>query len=143
MSGKRVTILVGWLLVLMVSILLGIKLGPVSIPFSEAVRVIVNEAFSGNYFESVSKVSTINIIWKIRLPRVLLSCIVGANLSLAGVGVQTLTKNPLANPFLMGVSSGASAGAVFVMLFGGHNQLGAWSIVVGLLLVRSLLLLLY
>ncbi|MDR8522558.1 MULTISPECIES: FecCD family ABC transporter permease [Shewanella] len=55
------------------------------------------------------------IIWELRLPRVLLAFIAGAGLSIAGSVLQTVTRNPLADPYLFGISSGASFGAVVVL----------------------------
>src|SRR5690606_41943018 len=57
------------------------------------------------------------IIWNIRLPRVMLAFMVGASLALAGAAFQGLLRNPLADPYTIGVSSGASLGAVFVIFF--------------------------
>ncbi len=57
----------------------------------------------------------INIIWEIRLPRVLMAMITGAGLAIAGVILQTITRNPLADPYLFGISSGASLGAVITL----------------------------
>ncbi|MFB6230961.1 MAG: FecCD family ABC transporter permease, partial [Salinibacter sp.] len=51
------------------------------------------------------------IVWRLRLPRALLACIVGGGLSIIGVAMQTLVRNPLAEPYILGISSGASAGA--------------------------------
>lgn len=58
---------------------------------------------------------TERIIWELRLPRVLLAFIAGAGLSIAGSVLQTVTRNPLADPYLFGISSGASFGAVVVI----------------------------
>ncbi|MFI7357077.1 FecCD family ABC transporter permease [Streptomyces avidinii] len=58
------------------------------------------------------------IIWDVRLPRVLLGAVVGAGLAVAGTVLQALVRNELADPFLLGASSGASAGAVLVIVFG-------------------------
>src|SRR4051794_36017132 len=57
------------------------------------------------------------IIWNIRLPRVLLGFCIGASLALAGAAFQGLLRNPLADPYTIGVSSGASLGAVLVLFF--------------------------
>ena len=57
------------------------------------------------------------IIWNIRLPRVVLAFCVGASLALAGAAFQGLLRNPLADPYTIGVSSGASLGAVIVLFF--------------------------
>lgn len=58
------------------------------------------------------------IVWQLRMPRVLTAAAVGAGLALSGVVMQALTRNPLADPFLLGLSSGASTGAVLVLLLG-------------------------
>lgn len=58
------------------------------------------------------------IVWELRLPRVLAAAAVGAALALCGAVMQTLTRNPLADPYLLGLSSGASVGAVIVLVLG-------------------------
>jgi iron complex transport system permease protein len=66
------------------------------------------------------------IFWDIRLPRVLLAVLVGSALALAGAGVQGLFRNPLADPALIGVSAGASLGAVLCFFLGWQGALGGW-----------------
>ncbi|MEU0238647.1 iron chelate uptake ABC transporter family permease subunit [Nocardiopsis sp. NPDC006198] len=58
------------------------------------------------------------LVWESRLPRVLLAAVVGLGLSVSGAVLQSVTRNPLAEPYLLGVSSGASTGAVSVMVLG-------------------------
>ncbi|GAA1302042.1 iron ABC transporter permease [Saccharothrix xinjiangensis] len=58
------------------------------------------------------------IVWDLRLPRVLVAAVVGAGLSVIGVGLQALVRNPLADPYMLGVTPGASFGAVLVMASG-------------------------
>lgn len=58
------------------------------------------------------------VVWDIRLPRVLLALLVGASLGLAGAAMQSFLRNPLAEPGILGVSSGAALGAVIVLYFG-------------------------
>ena len=58
-----------------------------------------------------------NILWNIRMPRVVLAGLVGAALAIAGAAFQGLLKNPLADPYTLGVSSGASVGAVLTLFF--------------------------
>ncbi|MEO7121975.1 MAG: putative F420-0 ABC transporter permease subunit, partial [Lacisediminihabitans sp.] len=58
------------------------------------------------------------IVWELRLPRVLTAAAVGAGLAIAGAVMQAVTRNPLADPYLLGLSSGASLGAVAVLLLG-------------------------
>lgn len=74
------------------------------------------------------------IVWDLRMPRSLLAAIVGAGLALAGTGVQTLVRNPLADPYLLGVSSGTSVGATAVITTGVLGALGTWALFTGALL---------
>ena len=74
------------------------------------------------------------IVWQLRLPRVLLAAVVGAALTTAGSVVQVLVRNALADPFLLGVSSGASVGATSVLLFGIFSGLGLWALSTGAIL---------
>ena len=67
------------------------------------------------------------ILFVARLPRVLAGALVGAALAVAGVVFQALLRNPLATPFTLGVSAGASLGAMSVIIFGGFTALGSWS----------------
>ena len=107
---------------LVVSVILGIGLGPVSIRFSDVYRVMFHRLsgiFTGQTapLESIRE-STQNIVWFLRAPRVLLGALIGAALTLSGVGMQAFTKTPLAEPYVLGISSGASLGAVLAMLLG-------------------------
>ena len=78
--------------------------------------------------------STIDsVVWSLRAPRGLLALIVGAGLALAGVVMQTLVRNPLADPYLLGVSSGASVGATAVITIGAFTSFGLYAISVGAL----------
>ncbi|MDJ0325152.1 iron chelate uptake ABC transporter family permease subunit [Cryobacterium sp. PH31-AA6] len=61
---------------------------------------------------------TDSIVWQLRLPRVLTAAAVGAGLALSGAVMQSVTRNPLADPYLLGLSSGASFGAVCVVILG-------------------------
>ena len=108
--------------VLLASIIIGIGTGPVAIPFAEVWRVMFHRLgglLTGSELplEGVRE-STQNIVWFLRAPRVLLGALVGAALTLSGVGMQAFTKNPLAEPYVLGISSGASLGAVLAMLLG-------------------------
>lgn len=75
-----------------------------------------------------------SIVWELRAPRGILAIIVGAGLALAGVAMQTLVRNPLADPYLLGVSSGASVGATAVITFGIFSSFGLYSLSVGALI---------
>ena len=66
-----------------------------------------------------------SIVWELRLPRVLTAAIVGAGLAISGAVMQSVTRNPLADPYLLGLSSGASLGAVCVVILGASFALPA------------------
>ena len=73
------------------------------------------------------------IVWELRAPRVLMALVVGAGLSIAGACMQTLVRNPLADPYLLGVSSGAGVGATLVIVLGALSGLGIWALSFGAL----------
>ncbi|ETJ41887.1 Transport system permease protein, partial [human gut metagenome] len=74
------------------------------------------------------------IIWLLRMPRLLMAAIIGAGLAVSGVIMQAIVKNPLADPYILGISSGASLGATVAILFGvgvmfGENFVGVMAFV--------------
>ncbi len=99
------------------ALLVGIALGSVSIPFYQIIMVILGKTVYTPFLDHVEPMLQ-NIIWNIRLPRVLLALFVGGSLALAGAAFQGFLKNPLADPYTLGVSSGAAFGAVIVLFFG-------------------------
>ncbi|MEX0426964.1 FecCD family ABC transporter permease [Nocardioides sp. DS6] len=70
------------------------------------------------------------IVWNLRVPRVLLGAVVGAGLAAAGAALQAMVRNPLAEPYLLGISSGASTGAAALILFGFGVSAGVYSLTV-------------
>ncbi|WP_036500481.1 FecCD family ABC transporter permease [Nocardia aobensis] len=68
------------------------------------------------------------IVWQLRVPRTILAAVVGAGLALAGAAMQTLVRNPLADPYLLGVSSGAGVGAAAVITSGWFAGAGIWAL---------------
>ncbi|WP_405977316.1 FecCD family ABC transporter permease [Streptomyces sp. NBC_00158] len=92
------------------SMVAGLALGPVRIPPGQVVDIVLGGPGTRGAFAS--------IVWDVRMPRVLLGAVVGAGLAVAGTVLQALVRNPLADPFLLGASSGASAGAVLVIVSG-------------------------
>ncbi|MGQ9003901.1 FecCD family ABC transporter permease [Bacillus subtilis] len=103
---------------LAVSIILGISCGSLHIPIPAVFRFFWHQGFGGS-IGSDDPMYT-NIMMNIRLPRVVLAALVGAALSIAGAAFQGLLKNPLADPYTLGVSSGASVGAVVTLFLGLH-----------------------
>lgn len=97
---------------LIVAILVGISIGTVMVPIVDIVKVITAGIF---HKEPNVDPMFVSIVWNIRLPRVLLAGFVGASLAIAGAAFQGLLRNPLADPYTLGVSSGASVGAVLTI----------------------------
>lgn len=104
---------------LLFSLVAGVAFGSSYIEISDVYKFIINRISEKEIFEPQWKKSAEVIIWDVRIPRVILSGICGAGLALCGVLMQCITKNPIADPYILGISSGASAGAVFVIVFGG------------------------
>ncbi len=126
--------------VLLTSIVVAIGLGTAVITPGETARYLW-AAVSGGRIAG-DEVTTYQIIWQIRTPRVLLAALVGAGLSAIGVAIQAMVRNALADPFVLGVSSGASVGAVAVTVTGGLAALGIYAVSAGAFigaLVASLL----
>ena len=119
-------VLVGCAVLLLVTMTLGIGIGSVSLSPRAVWQVIVDH-LAGHPKNTVAD----SIVWQIRLPRVLLAAVVGAALTTAGTVVQVLVRNALADPFLLGISSGASVGATAVLLFGAFASLGIWAVSFG------------
>jgi len=123
-----------WLLgvlagVLLISITLAVIIGPVQIPAKYVWQITLSEIFTHTGGEW-SK-AQFNIVWLIRFPRVLLGLFVGAGLAVVGVAMQSMVRNPLADPYLLGLSSGASVGAVAVLAFGAFTFAGVYAISFG------------
>lgn len=116
-----------WILLLLIFLLLlafalSLTFGSVSIPIEQVAHI-----FFGGVPE---KASWADILFKFRLPKAITAVLVGSALSIAGLQMQTLFRNPLADPFILGVSSGASLGVALVILGSGAG--GALTFVAGL-----------
>ncbi|MFE8702980.1 FecCD family ABC transporter permease [Cytobacillus sp. FJAT-54145] len=101
---------------LVASLLLGISIGTVPVPIMSIIKIIGSELFPFIALDGIDPMH-INIVQNIRLPRVILAGLVGAALAIAGAAFQGLLRNPLADPYTLGVSSGASVGAVLTLFF--------------------------
>lgn len=106
-----------WLapLVLLIALLAGTAIGETAIPVDTILKVLANHLLGANY--AVDRIDA-GIIWNYRLSRALVAACCGSALALAGVVLQALLRNPLADPYLMGISAGASTGAVAVTVAG-------------------------
>ncbi|MCX5777085.1 MAG: iron ABC transporter permease [Candidatus Firestonebacteria bacterium] len=117
MKSKFKTYILLGVLLLIASVFLGIFIGGVSIPPKDAVMIMLSKTpFLSEHFPLTSGDNISDILFKVRIPRVLLALLVGAALSVAGAVFQGLLKNPLADPYLLGVSSGAALGAAIIIL---------------------------
>jgi iron complex transport system permease protein len=97
--------------------------GAVSIPFDEVVRILMNKLFG---YGDISEIrpATVAIVWQLYAPRGLLGLVIGAGLALVGIVMQAMVQNPLADPYILGISSGASLGATFAILMGSTVLMG-------------------
>ena len=110
-----------------ITIILATGMGAVWITPSSSAKILLSKIpFIGNFINRDWSPVEYNIILNLRLPRVLLGMIVGASLSVCGVAMQALVRNRLADPFVLGVSSGASAFATLGMLFGTFSVFGIY-----------------
>lgn len=114
---------------LLVFFFINISLGSVSIPFKEIFYTLIGEF--------TTKESWQTIILDFRLPKAITAILVGSGLSICGLLMQTLFRNPLAGPFVLGVSSGASLGVALLILgssvFGGFfltSSISNWSLAI-------------
>ena len=103
----KISFIVLSILILLVTVLVSLKLGSINITFRELIKGIFLGQSDGN----------IGIIKDLRMPRVIIAILVGANLAIAGVLLQAVIRNPLADPYITGISSGACVVTVFFMVF--------------------------
>ncbi|PZF82782.1 FecCD family ABC transporter permease [Jiangella anatolica] len=116
--------LAGSLAVLVAVALLGLAVGPAGLPLrgvlTEIVNLVPGVELGGGLDEQQAAV-----LWQLRAPRVVLGLMVGAMLAIAGAGYQGVFRNPLADPYLLGVAAGAGLGATFAIVSGGSRLLVA------------------
>jgi len=93
--------------------------GAAPVPLPSVLEILGHRLFELQPAQAVSSAQD-SIVWLIRAPRVVLGALVGAGLALVGTALQAVTRNPLADPHLLGVSSGAALGAVIVVLYLGE-----------------------
>ncbi len=118
MARRYVLLLVGLGALLLVSCVVSLGFGPARVPVDVVWHILLNKVFGlGEVSWSAGQA---HIVWLIRVPRMLLGALVGAGLALIGAVLQAVTRNPLADPHLLGVTSGATLGAVIVVLHVGE-----------------------
>lgn len=106
----------GWSLLLLAGALLAATaIGETALPLGQVLKVLANQLAGAHYLLDPIDVG---IVWNYRLPRALVAAACGAGLAICGVILQALLRNPLAEPYLLGISAGASTGAVLVSVLG-------------------------
>jgi heme transport system permease protein len=124
LNKKRITSL-GLVAALIVSFFVSINIGSVSISFDQFISLLTNK-FTGQ--ENPTELFQQNaILWGIRLPRVLMSLFIGSSLALCGAALQGLFRNPLADPTIIGISSGAMLAAAIVIVLAGDTLFSSYS----------------
>ncbi|MFH8800909.1 FecCD family ABC transporter permease [Streptomyces sp. NPDC017936] len=96
--------------------IVAVSIGAVTVPVGDVWRIVWRHLTGGG---AVADPAVDQIVWNFRTPRVVLAALVGAGLAVAGVVLQAVVANPLADPYVLGVSSGASLGAVLVITLTG------------------------
>ena len=111
------------LIILIFSIGLAVAIGSVNISMNEVYRIILHKLF--NIGELSTSTAKLDVVWLIRMPRIILAIAVGMGLSVVGIVMQAIVKNPLADPYVLGISSGASLGATLAILLGIGTSFGS------------------
>ncbi len=114
------------LILLIASIFLACALGSSNLPLKTVFNVLGQELF-GVGSDAVTK-SDVYIVWHLRFPRALLALFVGGGLAVAGAAMQSITRNVMADPYVLGISSGALASVSIGFLFGGALSATGWFI---------------
>lgn len=135
---KSLSWMSGLFILLLFSIVFSVMTGSVSLPLNITWQILLNHLPFIN-LDPTWTMAQETIVWNLRLPRVFLALVVGAMLASSGVAFQGILRNPLADPYILGVSSGAAFGAATSILFFhnssllGHLSLPLFSFVGGLL----------
>lgn len=119
LSFKHKLLLFVTAIVTLVTPIAAASFGAANISFEQVVSLFANLALGTGETDSLTQ----RIVFELRFPRIILAFVAGAGLALAGSVLQTVTRNPLADPYLFGISSGASFGAVLVLSFFGSQGL--------------------
>lgn len=112
------------LVVLALSLIIGINLGYSKIKTEDILSILANKIGFNTDIDHIRSAS-VDIIMLVRLPRLILAMVVGMSLSVAGVSMQAIVKNPIADPYILGISSGASFGATVGVVLGLGTKFGS------------------
>ncbi|MCL2720788.1 MAG: iron ABC transporter permease [Treponema sp.] len=101
----------------MLLIIAASSLGSTNISFFNTIQIVLHKIFGLAISQDINP-ANVSIVWILRLPRVLLAFLVGGSLAMSGAVCQSILRNPLASPYILGVSSGASLGAGIIIITG-------------------------
>ncbi len=110
--------LLGGVALLLVSMSFAVSVGAVPVPLGTVWSILLNKISPGLIEQTWSQ-GREAIVWEIRFPRAILAMMVGAGLAMVGASLQSVTRNPLADPHLLGISSGGALGAILALLHTG------------------------
>ena len=139
----------GMIVALVIALFWAMSIGTVKLPMASIYNTVMEQLVSGQPIEGADYGPVHDIVWLLRLPRLVLAALVGMGLSVCGVIMQAVVKNPLADPYILGISSGASLGATAAFLLGigmawGENFvgiaafIGAFAMSLGVLFISNL-----
>lgn len=142
-------LLVVLVLLLAASLFWALSIGTVKLSFAAIWSTVWTQLMGTLPMEAPGRGPVHDIIWLLRMPRLILAALVGSGLAVCGVVMQAIVKNPLADPYILGISSGASLGATSAILLGvgtafGQNSvgicafIGAFAISLGVLFISNL-----
>ena len=121
---QQAVILIELFFILITSMAGALTFGTVSLPIGDILFAIYDSLQSGMPINAPGQGALHDIVWLLRMPRILMAACIGAGLATCGVIMQAIVKNPLADPYILGVSSGASLGATAAILLGIGVSLG-------------------
>ena len=117
-EGQRIILAISGVALLLISLSIAVSVGAVSVPASTVWGILANKV-SPDLFVPIWSQGREAIVWEIRFPRALLAMMVGSGLAIVGAALQAVTRNSLADPHLLGISSGGAFGAIFALLHSG------------------------
>lgn len=113
-----VAVIIFLMAALVITVITAVSLGQVNIKVSDTYKIIFGKLIHNDEIYNSSSKAMIAIVWNMRLPRVLLGLLTGAGLALCGCVMQATVNNPISEPYILGVSSGATFGATLLIVMG-------------------------
>ena len=127
-TSMYAAVLIFLILFLVFSVLAAVTFGNADLSLRDVYSVILYKLFHIQSLAAYGEGAIHDVVWLIRLPRVLLALAIGMALSVCGVVMQAIVQNPLADPYVLGISSGASLGATLAIMLGIGSFLGGNSV---------------